>query len=126
MKYVRILLLSALPWFGPLAAWALVTVPPLTGPVIDQAGLLSAEQVSDLSARAQAMLTHLQMQIWIVPSLEGEAIEQLSIRAVDQWKLGDEKKDNGLLFLIAPADKRMRIEVGRGLEGNIPDILAGR
>src|SRR5690606_40381578 len=55
-----------------------------------------------------------------------EAIEQYAVRAFEQWKLGRESVDDGILFLIAKDDRQLRIEVGYGLEGAVPDILAGR
>lgn len=67
-----------------------------------------------------------QVQVLIVPTLDGTPIEQASIEVTDKWKLGDEKKDNGILFLISAQERAMRIEVGQGLEGAIPDIYAKR
>lgn len=67
-----------------------------------------------------------QLQVYVTKSLQGESIEGAAIKIFDQWKLGDEKTDKGLLFLIAPNEKRMRIEVGQGLEGDIPDVIAKR
>lgn len=99
-------------------------IPPLTGPVIDEAGVLSRRQEESLGDELRAYAPTAQIQVWIVRSLEGEPIENLSIRAVDQWKLGGAKDDKGILILVAIDDRRMRIEVGQGLEGDIPDITA--
>ena len=103
-------------------------VPALTGPVVDQAGALSREEAAQISERLHAYRQQggPQIQVLIVPTLQGEAIEQVSIQTFDKWKLGDEKKDNGVLFLVALNDRKLRIEVGQGLEGNIPDIIAKR
>jgi uncharacterized protein len=101
-------------------------IPPLSGPVIDQAKLLNSSEVQKLSQQLQSYLGHIQLQVWTVPALENNAIEQLSIKAVEKWKLGGEKKDNGALILISKADRQMRIEVGHGLEGEITDLAAGR
>ena len=68
----------------------------------------------------------IQFEIYIPSSLQGEEIESVAIQIFDQWKLGDEKTDKGLLFIIAPNEKRLRIEVGQGLEGDIPDVIAKR
>jgi uncharacterized protein len=103
-----------------------VKIPELTGPVIDEARILSAEEQMSLDSMLRSFLPKVQMQIWTLPSLEGEPIESISIRAADKWKLGDEKKDNGIIIVVAPKDRRMRIEIGQGLEGDIPDALAGR
>jgi len=64
--------------------------------------------------------------VLIVPSTSPETIEQYSIRVVDQWKLGRKRVDDGVLLLVAKDDRRLRIEVGRGLEGAIPDAVAKR
>lgn len=101
-------------------------VPALSGPVIDEAGLLSTEEVSQLENLIRGLQPQVQAQVWIFSELDGEPIEGLSIRAAEKWKLGTEKNDNGLVILVAVTDRRMRIEVGQGLEGDIPDAFAGR
>jgi uncharacterized protein len=103
-------------------------VPRLTGPVVDEANLLSSATKNSLETLLYRYKsdTSNQVQVLIVESLEGDAIENFSIQVTDKWKLGDEKKDNGVLFLIAVKDRKLRIEVGQGLEGELPDILAGR
>ncbi len=113
------------------AARAQPAIPPLTGPVVDTAGLLSpgeARRLSDLarSARARENGEGVQLQYLIVPSLEGDPIEDYSIRVAEQWKIGTKGKDNGLLVTVAVQDRAWRIEVGGGLEGEIPDALARR
>ena len=111
-----------------VGALAEFKVPALTSPVMDQVGLLNRTQerelvslIYDFNRQGKA-----QLQILIVPTVDGEPIEQASIRIVDQWKLGDEKLDNGALLLIAVNDRKVRIEVGQGLEGVIPDVYAKR
>lgn len=103
-------------------------VPALTGPVVDQAGALTRQESAQIAERLFAIKQQggAQIQVLIVPTLQGEAIEQVSIQVFDQWKLGDAKKDDGVLFLVAINDRKLRIEVGQGLEGNIPDIIAKR
>lgn len=103
-------------------------VPSLTGPVMDEPGLLSPNtkiQIEDY-IRQLHQNNGPQLQVYVTSSLQGEEIEQVAIQIFDQWKLGEAKKDNGILFLIAPSAKKMRIEVGRGLEGDIPDVIAKR
>lgn len=111
-----------------LAAVSAFEVPALTGPVIDQAGILAPHQADRIAERLRTIKSQggAQIQVLIIPSLQGEAIEQVSIQVFDQWKLGDEKKDNGVLFVVATNDRKLRIEVGQGLEGQIPDIIAKR
>jgi uncharacterized protein len=112
-------------------ARAQAPVPPLTGPVVDVAGVLGAgdeERLSALarSARAREDGQGVQLQYLLVRSLEGEEIEDYSIRVAEAWKLGTKGRDNGLLVTVAVEDRRFRIEVGGGLEGEIPDVLARR
>src|SRR5688572_17468912 len=103
-------------------------VPPLASRVTDLTGTLtSAErtslesQLADFEARKGA-----QIAVLIVPTTKPEEIEQYSIRVVDAWKLGREKPDDGALLLVAMQDRTLRIEVGRGLEGALPDLAANR
>jgi uncharacterized protein len=127
MRFISLLLFPVLLVAG-LQARAEFKVPALEGPVMDQVGIIPRSMRQDLTQllfdfnkRGKA-----QIQILIVNTLEGEPIEQASIKITDQWKLGDAKKDNGVLFLVAIQDRRMRIEVGQGLEGAIPDVYAKR
>jgi uncharacterized protein len=121
----------ALALLVPALAVAQVPVPGLTGPVVDTAGLLDAgsrRRLEELarSARARENGEGVQLQYCIVPSLEGESIEDFSIRVAEAWRLGTKGRDNGLLVTVAVRDRRFRIEVGGGLEGEIPDALARR
>lgn len=105
-----------------------LNVPPLTGPVVDQARLLNDTDKRSIEKLIRAVNDAglAQMQVLTLPSLQDETIEGYSIKVVDQWQLGTGKKDNGLLLLVALAEKKMRIEVGQGLEGQIPDVIAKR
>ena len=128
---VRALRAIALAVLLPAAAAAAVPVPRLTGPVVDLAGVLDASgrrRLEDLarSARARADGQGVQLQYLLVPSLEGEPIEEFSIRVAEAWKIGSRGKDDGLLVVVAMQDRAFRIEVGGGLEGEIPDVLAHR
>lgn len=102
--------------------------PVLRGPVNDYAGILSSRGESS----AEAVLRDVQQKglaqitVLTVKSLEGLPIEEYSIRTVEKWRLGGEKTDNGILLLIAMKDRKMRIEVGQGLEGALPDAYAKR
>lgn len=107
-------------------AFSELEIPYLSGPVLDSAQLLTPAELAQLEGVIRNQLPAAQIQVWTVKSLEGEEIDQVSIRAVDKWKLGVKGKDNGALLLIAISERRMRIEVGRGLEGVVPDALAGR
>ena len=107
-------------------SFAAKEVPSLSGPVIDEAHLLKANEKAELESYIRQQWDLMQLQVWIFSSLEGDSIERVSIEAAQKWKLGREKKDNGLLLTVAVQDRRMRFEVGRGLEGSLPDILTGR
>lgn len=113
------------------AARAEVSVPPLTGPVVDQAGLLDRNAVARLSALARAAREQqggegVQLQFLIVPALDGEPISDFSIRVAEAWKIGSRESDNGVLVTVARDDRAVRIEVGGGLEGALSDAQAGR
>lgn len=103
-------------------------VPPLTAPVMDLAGVLNSK-TEDLLTNAISALRDKggsQITVLTVSSLGGLPIEQASIKIVDQWKLGGRKADNGVLLLLAPNERKVRIEVGQGLEGVLPDAYAKR
>lgn len=103
-------------------------VPPLTGPVMDQAGVLSVNTRSGLTRYLLQLREHsgTQIQVAILPNLDGLPIEQASIQITDQWKLGKKKEDRGVLLLLAIQEHKVRIEVGQGLEGDLPDAIANR
>jgi uncharacterized protein len=110
---------------GPAAA---ADVPFLTGRVVDDAEVLRPETRQKLAAllKAHEERTTNQVVVLTVPSLEGESVEDYARQVFEAWKLGRKDKDNGVLILVAPSDRRMRIEVGYGLEGTLPDAVAGR
>ena len=112
----------------PLAAPAEVPVPPLTAPVIDQTGTLTGEQIAELDRTLRAFHERKgsQISVLLVPSTQPESIEQYSIRVVEQWQLGRQGVDDGVLLLVAKDDRAVRIEVGYGLEGALPDVIAHR
>ncbi len=124
MHRLRLLLLAVLAL--PLCAFE---VPRLTGPVVDRAGMLSAgaeRQISSALQRLRQQPGGAQIAVLTVPDLGDETIEQASIQVVDAWQLGSEAGDNGILVMVAEAERRIRIEVGQGLEGDLPDAYAKR
>jgi uncharacterized protein len=128
---IAVLLLLALPLSGRAAALEPqqeVAVPQLTQRVTDLTGTLSAQQQQALESRLAQLEQQRgsQVAILIVPTTLPEAIEQYSIRVVDQWRLGRKGVDDGILILVAKDDRKVRIEVGYGLEGAIPDAIANR
>jgi uncharacterized protein len=105
-----------------------VAVPPLAHRVTDLTNTLTAEQQSVLESRLAQFEQQKgsQIAVLLVPTTQPEAIEQYSIRVVDVWKLGRKKVDDGILIIVAKNDRKMRIEVGYGLEGVVPDVIAKR
>lgn len=123
-------------WFS-LLLFALLTtarvsdcadIPYLTGRVNDNARIMSEATRNSLSEKLKEheIRTTNQVVILTVPSLEDESIEDYAYKVFNEWKLGQKDKDNGILIVVVPNERRMRIEVGYGLEGTLPDILAGR
>jgi len=103
-------------------------VPFLTGRVVDEAKILSAAAKQNISQMSEQheQATGNQVVVLTMPSLEGESIEGYATRVFDAWKLGQKGKDNGVLVIVAPNDRKMRIEVGYGLEGTLTDAGASR
>jgi uncharacterized protein len=106
------------------AAAAAGDVPYLTGRVVDEAGLLSAAARQRIEGRLAALESHTgdQVAVLVVPSLGGEPLERYSIKVAQTWKLGQKGKDNGVLLLIARDDRKLRLEVGYGLEPTLTDL----
>jgi len=105
-----------------------IEVPPLTGRIVDRASLLSPEWLSSLSAELAAHedRTGNQIVLLSIPSLEGESLEEYAHRVGTTWKLGRKGLDNGVLVLVVSRDRKIRIEVGYGLEGTLTDAKAAR
>ncbi len=109
-----------------LATCFALTFPPLTGRVVDQANIIQAEtriavgqKLADLEAKSG-----IQLVVATVTSLEGQDIEPYANELFRSWKLGEKTKNNGVLLLVAPNQRRVRIEVGYGLEGTLTDALS--
>ena len=129
---------SRFAWFLAIVMWVLggltfaqdtlVAVPPLTAPVTDLSGTLSAEQQAALDGELRAFEARKgsQVAVLIVPTTRPEPIEQYAIRVAEQWKLGRKKIDDGAILVVAKEDRAVRIEVGYGLEGVLTDAAAKR
>ena len=124
-KATRWLLLLAL---FPLVAHALIAVPPLQGHLTDLTRTLNAEQAQAIEQSLTAFENRkgTQIAILIVPSTGPEPIEPFSIRVAEQWKIGRKRQDDGVILVIAKADRAVRIEVGYGLEGVLTDLHSQR
>jgi uncharacterized protein len=125
MRIVLVLFLVGIYQLGQ----AQTAVPPLWGHRVHDDGHILTPSAADA---LEAMLkqhedsTSNQIAVLIIPSLNVDVLEQYSLRVVEEWKLGKQDKDNGVLLLIVVNDKKMRIEVGEGLEGVLPDVIARR
>jgi uncharacterized protein len=125
-RLVVLLLLLA-----PSAASAVssaLKVPTLVGRVNDYASMISPQARSAIELKLQSLEQSdaTQIAILTVPSLGGEPIEDFSIRVAEAWKIGEKGRDNGILLIVSKSDRKVRIEVGYGLEGRLTDLQAGR
>ncbi|HSD74103.1 MAG TPA: YgcG family protein [Steroidobacteraceae bacterium] len=113
---------------GAALSVAQVAVPPLKARVTDLTGTLTAEQSAALEAKLRALEERKgsQLAVLIVPTTEPEDIAEFGIRVGETWKLGRKGVDDGAILIVAKDDRRMRIEVGYGLEGPLPDAIAKR
>ncbi len=111
-----------------LSAWAQVAVPELSRRVTDLTATLSTDQVAALEDKLAAFEAKKgsQIAVLIVPTTQPEDIAQFGIRVAEQWKIGREKADDGVILIVAKNDRTLRLEVGYGLEGAIPDAIAKR
>jgi uncharacterized protein len=113
----------------PAAASALDVPPvPTDVPIVDQTNTLTAEQKASLANTIATERQHSGNQIGVlmIPSLQGEALEDYSLKVARTWGIGTKDRDSGVLLLIVKNDRKIRIEVGYGLEGALPDIRAGQ
>lgn len=108
------------------AAWAQPKFPELTGRVVDNAGLLTAEDKAAIEAELSAIEAKSTDQVAVVtlPSLGGYEIEDYGYQLGRHWKIGQKDKDNGAILIVAPKERKVRIEVGRGLEPHLTDAMS--
>jgi uncharacterized protein len=119
-------------WFAVGLAVCLVSFafafdfPPLTGRVVDQANVMTAQSRSDIESKLMALedKSGVQLVVATVKSLQGSDIESYANELFRFWKIGQAQKNNGVLLLVAPAEHKVRIEVGYGLEGTLTDALS--
>jgi uncharacterized protein len=113
---------------GAASAQPLQPVPALEARVTDLTGTLAPDERSALEAKLARFEEKkgAQVAVLIVPTTEPEAIEPYAIRVVEAWRLGREASDDGVLLLVAKNDRKLRIEVGRGLEGALTDLASNR
>jgi len=121
----RLLLLFALMFAAPAVAQ---TFPPLTGRVVDQADLLNPQQEAELTARLEALerASSRQLVVATISSLQDLDIADYGSQLGRHWRIGQEGANNGVVLIVAPNERKMRIEVGYGLEGIMTDALSSR
>lgn len=122
----KIICLFLIIFVNSFCAFAL-EIPELTAPVVDKAGVLSSTEfteINDFLLNLDAT-TNIQMAVLIIPSLKGESLEEYSWEVAEAWALGDAEKDSGALLLVSINDRKLRIEVGYGLEGTLTDMKCG-
>lgn len=125
IQFLVIALLICIFWVPSLSA---LEVPALKGRVNDHAAMLSAatrQQLEDILSRLEQTDSS-QIVVLTIPSLGGEVLEEFSLKVAGKWKIGQKGFDNGAILLIAQKDRKLRIEVGYGLEGSLTDLMAGR
>lgn len=127
MKRVLFIIISCF-FFLPAQLSYALEVPELKSRVNDYADMISPETEQLLEERLKSFEASDSTQVVIltVNSLEGDALEDFTIRVAEKWKIGQTKKDNGVILFASKNDRLMRIEVGRGLEGVLTDLLSGR
>lgn len=111
----------------PLTAKA-AGVPALVGRVNDYASMISPQARAVIEQKLKALEAEdgTQVAVLTVPSLDGQPIEEFSIKVGEAWKIGQKGTDNGILLIVSKSDRAIRIEVGYGLEGRLTDLQAGR
>ena len=128
MRVTRLSILLFLISLTAIHSARALEVPPLRGRVNDYAGLMPAARARALEerlARFEQETGH-QVAVLTIPGLEGEDLEGFGLKVAESWKIGKKGFDNGAIFLIAKEDRKLRIEVGYGLEGVLPDAIASR
>lgn len=122
-RFLLFFLLLILPGTG----YAL-DVPQLRARVNDYAGILSGNAAQELEQRLSAFEREESTQIVVltIPTLAGENLEEFSIKVAEAWRIGQKGTDNGAILLVAKEERKIRIEVGRGLEGVLTDLVSGR
>jgi uncharacterized protein len=121
-KILKTLFVFAL--FLPYAAFGQQNSPNPSGYVNDFAGILTNSDTLEQELAQFDAETSNQIAVVTIPSLDGTPIEEYAVQLFEKWRIGQKTKDNGVLLLVAPNEKEVRIEVGYGLEGALPDITA--
>lgn len=111
---------------GAARAQAAFSVPPIQGHLTDNAGLLGADDHAEVEQRLTRLMdtSGVEIAVFVVGSLEGETIEDVAYKTFNTWRIGRDKLDNGVLLVIAPRERSLRIETGKGVGGQLTDLQA--
>ncbi len=124
LRRASVLLLSLLALLGVSRAALAFNPPPLSGPVVDQAGVLPAADKARIEGKLRALrgTSGPQVAVLILSSLGGESVEDVAYATAKAWKLGDAARDDGVLLLVATGERKIRIETGKGVGGDLTDL----
>lgn len=125
-KYICLLLTLTLNLILSNSAWAQTEIPPYQSNVIDPYNYLTSQETLEVNQSIRELREQgdVMAAVYIVAQLQKESIEELAMRAFEKWQLGAREKNNGLLLVLAMKDRKMKIETGYGIEGDIPDVIA--
>jgi uncharacterized protein len=123
---LAIVVTAILPVTALAAAWSNNVELPAAAPVVDEAGILQPGETAELTRLLQRIKAGagVEISVFIAANLRDRPIEDFALAAAEKWGLGQKKTDKGLLFIVAPSEKKMRFEVGYGLEGDITDAFS--
>ena len=113
--------------FFSISVFAELAVPPLTGRVVDNAGILTSAEKDSINGEIINLeqQTGGQMAVLTIPSLGNDSLESFSMRVAENWKIGHKGKDDGAILIISKADRKIRLEIAYGWEGSINDARGG-
>lgn len=123
MKKLLIILLTLF----SIITWAR-EIPTLTGPVVDELNVIRPEVKASIESALRNFKTTegIQFQVLLADNIEGDVIENFAIKVAEKWQIGDQKTDKGAIFILALKERKLRIEVGQGLEGDLTDLQSKR
>ena len=103
-----------------------IQIPDPTGYVVDTTNTLSPKTVAKMTQICKESEHRIQMAVLFVDTIAPVSIEEYGIKVAEKWTVGYKGQDNGIILIVVKKDRKIRIEVGRGVEGNFPDFMAGK
>ncbi len=128
LRVLAVVMVFLVGFFGPLRAAFAFTPPKLEGPVTDTAHVLSAADKARISAKILALKAQggHEVAVLVVPTLDGESVEDFAYHTARAWGLGSAAEDNGVLLLVSTGERKIRIETGKGVGGDLTDVESSR